>query len=91
MFGYFDQKIILEMCKYMETKTIYANNYLFKIGDADDSIYVVESGRVNVYITDEVNFVLYFYIITLLWLLLSKIKDKYELNAHACERVSEND
>jgi hypothetical protein len=91
VFGYFDQKIILEMCKYMETKTIYANNYLFKIGDADDSIYVVESGRVNVYITDEVNFVLYFYIITLLWLLLSKIKDKYELNAHACERVSEND
>ena len=43
------------MCKYMETKTIYANNYLFKIGDPDDSIYVIESGRVNVYITDEVN------------------------------------
>ena len=32
VFGYFDQKIILEMCKYMETKTVYANNYLFKIG-----------------------------------------------------------
>ena len=44
------------MCKYMETKTVYANNYLFKIGDPDDSIYVVESGRVHVYITDEVNF-----------------------------------
>lgn len=42
------------MCKYMETKTVYANNYLFKIGDPDDSIYVVESGRVHVYITDEV-------------------------------------
>lgn len=54
MFGYFDQKIILEMCKYMETKTVYANNYVFKIGDPDDSIYVVESGRVHVYITDEV-------------------------------------
>lgn len=53
VFGYFDQKIILEMCKYMETKTVYANNYLFKIGDPDDSIYVVESGRVHVYITDE--------------------------------------
>ena len=55
VFGYFDQKIILEMCKYMETKTVYANNYLFKIGELDDSIYVVESGRVNVYITDEVS------------------------------------
>jgi CRP-like cAMP-binding protein len=53
VFGYFDQKIILEMCKYMETRTVYANNYLFKIGEQDDSIYVVESGRVNVYITDE--------------------------------------
>lgn len=41
------------MCRFMETKTIYANNYLFKIGDPDDSIYVVESGRVQVYITDE--------------------------------------
>ena len=55
MFGYLDQKIILEMCKHMETKTIYANNYLFKIGEPDDSIYVVESGRVHVYITDEVS------------------------------------
>lgn len=43
------------MCKYMETKTVYANNYLFKIGEPDDSIYVVESGRVHVYITDEVS------------------------------------
>ena len=48
-----DQKIILEMCRYMETRTIYAGNYLFKIGDPDDSIYVVESGRINVFITDE--------------------------------------
>jgi lysophospholipid hydrolase len=37
----------------METRTIYAGNYLFKIGDPDDSIYVVESGRINVFITDE--------------------------------------
>lgn len=37
----------------METKIIYAGNYLFKIGDPDDSIYVVESGKVNVFITDE--------------------------------------
>ena len=53
VFGYFDQKIILEMCKYMETKTVYANNYLFKIGEPDDSIYVVESGTIHVYVTDE--------------------------------------
>jgi CRP-like cAMP-binding protein len=53
VFGYLDQRIILEMCKYMETKTIYANNYLFKIGEPDDSIYVVESGLIHVYITDE--------------------------------------
>ena len=44
------------MCKYMETKTVYANNYLFKIGDPDDYIYVVETGRVHVFITDEVKY-----------------------------------
>ncbi len=54
VFGYLDQKIILELCKYMETKIVYAGNYLFKIGDADDSLYIVESGKINVYITDEV-------------------------------------
>lgn len=54
VFGYLDEKIILEMCKYMETKVVYAGNYLFKIGDPDDSIYVVESGKIQVYITDEV-------------------------------------
>jgi CRP-like cAMP-binding protein len=53
VFGYFDNKIIMEMCKYIELKMIYANNYLFKIGDVDDSIYVVESGKIQVFITDE--------------------------------------
>ncbi len=38
----------------METKIVYAGNYLFKIGDADDSLYIVESGKIDVYITDEV-------------------------------------
>ncbi len=42
------------MCNYLETKTYYANSYLFRIGDIDDSIYVVETGRIHVYITDEV-------------------------------------
>ena len=38
----------------MESRFIPAGSYLFKIGDPDDSIYVVQSGRINVYISDQV-------------------------------------
>ena len=53
VFGYLDENIIFEMCRHLEKRTVYAGNYLFKIGDPDDSIYVVESGHINVFITDE--------------------------------------
>lgn len=40
----------------METKTISAGSYLFKIGDQDDSIYVVQSGRLKVTIKEQVRY-----------------------------------
>lgn len=67
------------MCKYMETKTVYANNYLFKIGDPDDSIYVVQSGRVHVYITDEVSF---YFIITNFKIKQGKTKASFFAKLH---------
>lgn len=38
----------------MESRFIPAGTYLFKIGDPDDCIYVIQSGTVHVYITEPV-------------------------------------
>ena len=38
----------------METKTVLAGEALFRIGDEDNCIYVVQSGKMNVYITEGV-------------------------------------
>ena len=42
----------------MESKFVPAGTYLFKIGDPDDSIYVVQSGKLSVYITEPVSAVM---------------------------------
>ena len=39
----------------MESMVIRAGNFLFKIGDLDDSIYVLQNGQVDVYITEQVS------------------------------------
>ena len=54
VFGHFERPIFLELCKYLESKVILSGSYLFRIGDADDSLYVVQKGLLDVFITDEV-------------------------------------
>lgn len=54
VFGHFERPIFLELCKYLESKVVLAGSYLFRIGDADDSFYVVQKGLLHVFITDEV-------------------------------------
>ncbi|UJR38136.1 hypothetical protein I4U23_030815 [Adineta vaga] len=53
VFGHFERPIFLELCKYLESKTLLAGGYLFRIGDADDSLYIVQKGLLHVFITDE--------------------------------------
>jgi len=55
VFGHFERPVFLELCKSLESKLIHAGTYLFRIGDADDSLYVVQKGLLHVFITDEVN------------------------------------
>ena len=53
--GHFEKPIFLELCRFMESRFVPAGTHLFSIGDQDDSIFVVQTGRVNVYICDHVS------------------------------------
>lgn len=53
----------------METRNLSAGSYLFKPGDQDDSIYVVQSGKLKVTIKETVSHVNVYLGIRLLWTL----------------------
>ena len=55
MFGHFDKGVFLELCKHVETVHVPAGQYLFKVGDPDENVHVVQSGKVNVHIVDDKN------------------------------------
>lgn len=45
--------MFLELCKHLESRFIFAGHYLFRIGDIDDSIYVVQSGSLNIFLVEQ--------------------------------------
>ncbi|KAF5279536.1 hypothetical protein FQR65_LT03358 [Abscondita terminalis] len=51
VFGHFEKPVFLKLCKRTEIMNIPAGSFLFKIGDPDENVFVVESGLVNVFIT----------------------------------------
>ncbi|XP_075226516.1 patatin like phospholipase domain containing sws isoform X3 [Lycorma delicatula] len=51
VFGHFEKPIFLKLCKHTEILNLPAGSYLFKIGDPDENVYVVQNGKVNVFIT----------------------------------------
>jgi len=57
VFGHFEKPLFLELVKHMETRNLSAGSYLFKPGDQDDSIYVVQSGKLKVTIKETVSHV----------------------------------
>ena len=47
MFGHMvDNSLFLQLCKSIETVPVPAGQYLFRVGDPDDCIYVVQTGKV---------------------------------------------
>ena len=52
VFGDLDERIFMELCRYMESRFLYASDHLFRHGDLDDGIYVIQSGRIDVYIAE---------------------------------------
>ncbi|XP_071821059.1 patatin-like phospholipase domain-containing protein 6 isoform X3 [Apostichopus japonicus] len=55
VFGHFESPVFLELCQNIETQSIPAGAFLFKQGHLDDSIYVVQSGKLTVNITEADN------------------------------------
>eukprot|EP00058_Branchiostoma_floridae_P004071 XP_002589559.1 hypothetical protein BRAFLDRAFT_81516 [Branchiostoma floridae] len=53
VFGHFEKPMFLELCRHMETMSINEGDMLFKVGQPDDSIFVVVQGKLTVYITEK--------------------------------------
>ncbi|EFN83712.1 Protein Swiss cheese [Harpegnathos saltator] len=51
VFGHFEKPVFLKLCKYTEIMNLPAGSTLFKIGDPDENLFIVQQGLVNVYIT----------------------------------------
>lgn len=52
IFGHFEKPIFLKLCKHTEIINLKTNDLLFKIGDVDDSVFIVQSGMLNVMINN---------------------------------------
>ncbi|XP_031338443.1 neuropathy target esterase sws-like isoform X1 [Photinus pyralis] len=51
VFGYFETPVFLKICKQTEIMNVPAGSFLFKIGEPDENVFIVQSGKVNVFIT----------------------------------------
>lgn len=50
VFGHFERPLFLQLCKKMETIRLAAGQWLFRPGDPDDSIFVVQDGSMEIFI-----------------------------------------
>lgn len=50
VFGHFEKPVFLKLCKNTEILNLTAGSYLFKVGDRDENVYVVQSGKINVFV-----------------------------------------
>lgn len=48
MFGHFEKPIFLKLCRHTEVLNIHAGSQLFKVGDADENVFIVQNGLISV-------------------------------------------
>lgn len=52
IFGHFEKPIFLKLCRHTEILTLQTGELLFQIGDIDDSVFIVQSGQLNVLVNN---------------------------------------
>jgi lysophospholipid hydrolase len=52
IFGHFEKPVFLKICKHTEILNLIAGEYLIKIGDSDDSVFIVQSGQITVFLNN---------------------------------------
>lgn len=52
IFGHFEKPIFLKLCRHTEVLTLQTGELLFQIGDIDDSVFIVQSGQLNVLVNN---------------------------------------
>lgn len=52
IFGQFEKPVFLKICKHTEIISLKAGEHLIKIGDNDDSVFIVQSGQINVFLNN---------------------------------------
>jgi lysophospholipid hydrolase len=52
IFGHFEKPVFLKICKHTEILSLIAGEYLIKIGDPDDSVFIVQSGQITVFLNN---------------------------------------
>jgi lysophospholipid hydrolase len=52
IFGQFEKPVFLKICKHTEIINVKAGEHLIKIGDFDDSVFIVQTGLINVFLNN---------------------------------------
>ncbi|CAK9294907.1 unnamed protein product [Gordionus sp. m RMFG-2023] len=53
VFGHFEKPVFLELCKHFESINLDRGAFLFSLGEKDDSMYVIQTGQIYVYVIEK--------------------------------------